>query len=387
MAEDFQIAGKLSPETVEGYLEKYWGLNQISATKAWSAHKCSNKGKLPRDIAEVCAFLSDRDKVIAGLEPLEQELVRRLESMTDLKQKIELTKGKAHPDLFKFSTDKLLSGVLDDEEQANGFNGATSTLRKLHTEAEYVDGSSSKVTFDSKSARPGNLLPYNPEKKGLGDLTPMPLPKGAPTLTGLLVKSFNPILLKNGYHWKDPGAGDSHGEFTHRLQWYVLTKAWNKTLPAANAPFEVFTAMGFLAAAGGNPSKKAKDEMEQRMKEAGSEPEAIRIRDTSGVTIVYLWEMACDCFQSGTTEAESGKPWSNGFNCPDVFNRYLSNPVYSGEHRFPVLHALVRARRGKRATEAGAWLTKILEGKKDYKFAVTSQKDVGNIVWKQGPQI
>jgi hypothetical protein len=31
--------------------------------------------------------------------------------------------------------------------------------------------------------------------------------------------------LKLGHHWKDPGVPGNHGEYTHRLQWYLLANA------------------------------------------------------------------------------------------------------------------------------------------------------------------
>lgn len=49
------------------------------------------------------------------------------------------------------------------------------------------------------------------------------LPARPPTLTEFVAPAdFRKFLLKHGYHWKDAGVGGSHGEFTHRIHWYVI---------------------------------------------------------------------------------------------------------------------------------------------------------------------
>ena len=37
-------------------------------------------------------------------------------------------------------------------------------------------------------------------------------------------QSFLDDLIQRGYQWNDPGAGVGHGEFTHRIQWYLIAK-------------------------------------------------------------------------------------------------------------------------------------------------------------------
>jgi hypothetical protein len=73
------------------------------------------------------------------------------------------------------------------------------------------------------------------------------LPPGPATLTGFVhADDFRNHLLKHGYHWKDAGVGTRHGEFTHRIHWYmVITKhvssnsTWLK-----NEPVEAFKELG-----------------------------------------------------------------------------------------------------------------------------------------------
>lgn len=65
------------------------------------------------------------------------------------------------------------------------------------------------------------------------------LPPGPATLTGFVHgDDFRNHLLKHGYHWKDAGVGTGHGEFTHRIHWYMVAEkqkdcqsTWLKTPP------------------------------------------------------------------------------------------------------------------------------------------------------------
>lgn len=63
-----------------------------------------------------------------------------------------------------------------------------------------------------------------------------------PTLT-MVVNSttFRTHLFALGYHWKDPGVGVQHGEFTHRIQWYIAIQANNNNrLLLHRRPIEIF---------------------------------------------------------------------------------------------------------------------------------------------------
>jgi hypothetical protein len=60
--------------------------------------------------------------------------------------------------------------------------------------------------------------------------------------------------LKAGYHWKDPTVSPEHGEFTHRLQWYLLIEGG-----ALNgvSPVDVFKACGNYERK--NPPSRSRD--------------------------------------------------------------------------------------------------------------------------------
>lgn len=49
------------------------------------------------------------------------------------------------------------------------------------------------------------------------------LPNRTALLTGFLPADvFRRYLLKHGFHWNDIGVAENHGEFTHRLHWYII---------------------------------------------------------------------------------------------------------------------------------------------------------------------
>jgi hypothetical protein len=62
------------------------------------------------------------------------------------------------------------------------------------------------------------VLPKELQKNDLPQL-----PKSAPTLTQFVNPAdFRKYLFQYAYHWKDVGVGWAHGEFTHRIHWYMV---------------------------------------------------------------------------------------------------------------------------------------------------------------------
>ena len=256
-----------------------------------------------------------------------------------------------------FKTHKVLSGVLDEAEQAAGFNGAQA---KLHTTAQTAGDGTHAVAFNAQQPQ-GGWQPHVPPNTPVGNLPQVNLPATAPTLTGILLKSFNPILLKNGFHWKDPGADARiHGEFTHRLQWYAIVQAKaNARLNLVNTPLQIFKSMGYLF--------------------AGVDNTVNVLGQGDATTKVYLWELLCDCFAVDQREGAPTKPWSETFNCPNVLQTFLSKQIMPpNQHQLPYLNVLMRARLIKRSREApDKSETAIRSGAKPVKYAITSPQDVG----------
>lgn len=89
---------------------------------------------------------------------------------------------------------KVLSGFLAEFEAEQGFN-----------EGAYSFETKNKIGADvTLNATPGKAVT---------------LPGFAPAHV------FRQQLLAKARHFKDPGVGALHGEFTHRIQWYIVCKA------------------------------------------------------------------------------------------------------------------------------------------------------------------
>jgi len=142
--------------------------------------------------------------------------------------------------------------------------------------------------------------------------------KPAPlTLTGFVPPDvFSNVLLKLGYHWKDPGAGAAHGEYTHRIQWYIFT-----TSGASNGThaLEMFKAMG--------------------------DPECCtRMKDKEGKEkAITMWDYIVDCFE---TNAES-VPTSDSARAPN----YLMTFMLDNRDKLKTLCAYLQKRTEKRSEE------------------------------------
>lgn len=73
--------------------------------------------------------------------------------------------------------------------------------------------------YEAEAGFNTGILP--PELKT--DELPGKLPVGPATLTAFVsAGDFRKYLFQYAYHWKDAGVGWNHGEFTHRIHWYIV---------------------------------------------------------------------------------------------------------------------------------------------------------------------
>jgi hypothetical protein len=163
------------------------------------------------------------------------------------------------------------------------------------------------------------------------------------------------VLLKNGYHWKDPGADAVvHGEFTHRIQWYAICRAVKNGLDLTNEPAQVFKSMGYYSFTttknDGQPT--------------------------------YLWMLCCDCVGEEQKKSSPGQPWSSTFTCPNRLNDYLSKPIEHAWNELSYLKAVLAGRRLKRMKEDPVKTDNAIQTeKKPVKFGVSSPQDEGAAIW------
>lgn len=223
--------------------------------------------------ARMGALLEDQTMVKEGLQRLESALDKELllirMERENLGQKVDEKFGTSEA---KFH--KVLKRVLEKEEGKYGFNAAEGTLKE-------------KVRV---------------------------------TLTGIVpMEDFNK-LLKMGYHWKDPGAGTSHGEYAHRIQWYIYT-----TSSASNGShsLELFKAM-------------ANQECLTKIKTFGGD----------GEKEITMWDFILDCFM----KSEVNTPESDSARAPACLTQFIEDNAKT----FPVLCAYLNRRNENRFNQIHA---------------------------------
>ncbi len=161
--------------------------------------------------------------------------------------------------------------------------------------------------------------------------------------------------IKDGFHWKDVGASPEHGEYTHRLQWFVI--AMNPQLNIANRTGKVFIDVGAFR----EEAQKA-DQFNQK----------------------DLWPRLCDrpkLDKGGHACAES----TTDFRCPENMNLFLSNSQVA-EQRLPLLNAFLNARYNKRVSAFGVDdAFPDVRHMKIYTSSKQADADVDNLVGKGKP--
>ena len=321
---DFPIEPKSPPSWFNellGPTGKYFTKLQ-EGLRGSAALAANDKAGIFDDYAAIGSFLSDSDAVLECLVPLEQTLRQEVDARAKhvSPQKMgEIVRSASQGQNAVFKTHKLLSNALAMSELAAGFNNPEQTLAALHSKA---------MEFDLGDGE------WKKRYDASGKAVPVGRPKGVPTVVGDLdARSFNNILLRHGYQFKDVGAGPEHGEYAHRLQWYAIGQAKAKSkIVLKNTPLQIFKSMGLLLAG----ADKLKN---------------------SGIHL-YVWELLFDSADSAAAaKGRATATWSrNTFNCPESFTTALCkrdaqniDPDKVGDLYY--LRTLVDTRRNKRWAE------------------------------------
>jgi hypothetical protein len=141
--------------------------------------------------------------------------------------------------------------------------------------------------------------------------------------------SFADELLRKKRHWKDPGAEPIHGEYSHRLQWFIVCWEYQKggSYKLRKSPATRFAATAAYAIA--HPKKS-------QYEGAGVE-----------FTLVTMWDFLCDCVRSTSPQRDTNFI-SDSFRSPEYLNLYLTDPAREAKDRFPLLSAYLTQRFNKR---------------------------------------
>lgn len=247
--------------------------------------------KLRHDYAEIGAFLTrkaDVEDALVGLENSIRDYVVIHKPPNADKIKTFRADG-----MKRFKLDKILTNVLARYELSGGFNNPEVIEAVIHSTH------STALTAKGKGDAP---FTFSEHGRKLADKLSLPQ-KTVPKVFGtdLDGKDFNQILLRHGYQFKDVGAGERHGEFTHRLQWYAVMRAVELGLIKLNNPaIEIFKSMALLSAQGSANIEVGKH--------------------------LYIWESLFDCAinQAGANVFKTLALSPDTYNCPEVLNISLA---------------------------------------------------------------
>ena len=150
-------------------------------------------------------------------------------------------------------------------------------------------------------------------------------------------------LLEQARHWKDPGASINHGEYTHRLQWWIICRehATRGLYQLKKPPVKRFTQF---------PKYTTKHWRGAQL--AANDVTELTVGEHPGLTHVYtnrsLWDFLCDCVPADDSMRES-TPASDTFRSPQYMNLYLTAPAREFDHpEIRVLYNYLVARFNKR---------------------------------------
>jgi len=263
------------------------------------------------DFARISYFLEQPEQVIAELKKLEEVLQQRFRDKvrTQSARVNDPRDPKAYiPPQF---TKGLLTSYLNEWDAKFGFNALsneTADTFPLDFQREQITISTPQAT-SSPQAFEGIRLPTGK----------------APVITGFASPPlFRLALLRLGYHWKDPGAGEVHGDMTHRLQWFAITSAYQRIGVTVN-PLYLFQKLGSPNT--WNPEFRAQYS-------TSTQPRA-------------LWDFVCDCFVKGIQDDNTNAgPFSNrsSYRSPVTLQRDLTTPAVISEE-LPLLRRIINRKK------------------------------------------
>jgi hypothetical protein len=135
------------------------------------------------------------------------------------------------------------------------------------------------------------------------------LPPRPATLTDFVhADDFRAYLLKHAYHWKDAGVGVRHGEFTHRIHWYMVCEKYKDSEGSwlSTKPVELFKTLA------------EPETINQAIPWSASETRKVSVWDQ----LVDNGETCVDLNRSGSGNCPHYNK-ANLFRCPETLHKYI----------------------------------------------------------------
>lgn len=291
-----------------------------------------NKSKFFHDFCQIGALLTDEACCIRHLKTLNAGMIAQVKNeiskLSSKLRRIFHAKGYEREVNRTFEQLSNLSRLVNVRPTMSDYTSTSvrEMLSPLGTLAEWrhatgaldFRGILSKVLFEAEVMWGFNI--------GEGGARPIP------TLSGFLhPDNFIQDLLAQGRHFKDPGASMSHGEYTHRIQWWIICQEHYNggTYRLKNAPIDVFKILGK------HVTKHWKAEMGEY---ADFLPESMVMRT--------MWDQLVDSVPGDFPEANS-TPNTDSFQSPHNLNYFIMKP--ENRRLFPLLHNFLVTRYNRRA--------------------------------------
>jgi Family of unknown function (DUF5636) len=311
---------------------------------------------LLHDYCQIGALMTDETRCLLHLGKLESALRDKTKLKSGLGGTIpNLTKaedGKAKSlkglklpkTTVNARKDEHIKAVVDEFKRWRATPDGQGYSRKFNGALqEVLQAQEDRFGFNGAQFEPGLDGQPNEVRKG-----------STPVLTGFVAPAdFTKHLLEQKRHWKDPGARGTHGEFTHRLQWWIVMQ---EKQMGANAKYPIR----------GDLAKRFAQLVKYPFHPDGVDDQKSR----------NMWDFLFDCFTNAAPKS------SDSYRTPDN----LHSAVMAGKGgNISLLQAIIVARHNKREIMRVGIGSKALDEYEAWKVAsgkYTQLRDDNNAVVK-----
>ncbi|WP_148338626.1 LirA/MavJ family T4SS effector [Aquicella siphonis] len=174
--------------------------------------------KAREDFAHIGALLSNGERCIPSLKSLNSLLIQLAKENGLYEAILQENQSDKNPSAKRIAKNyKLLSSLLSSWFDHFQFNQVPDLEFSPEGKAKIIE--KSKTGEETPRYGKTSLWSYRKTPSMIGgDLSPDLIRK----------------IIALGFHFKDPEVSPRHGDFTHQLQWFIVTDCWNKGMLKLN---------------------------------------------------------------------------------------------------------------------------------------------------------
>lgn len=325
------IMGKKSVEQVKTEIQEFYP----DALKYTPGYHAGNF----MDLVRVGALLSDQETCLLYLSLLNEFLVNEVERVVWLKGV-----PKSRPSPLERLTQKDIAS-----RTAKGVEYGTKEIDKETAQFDKTRIPKFHGALQTVLRNMENQMGFNGVGTGVLDgeieqfantYNSVTVKGATPTLKGFMhPNTFNDVLLKQGFHFKDPGAGIAHGEFSHRIQWFIIMCAHllgRNGYTIRTEPLKLYALCGAIKTKYWTKAAREKNSF-------GSQ-----YGENSDFFDLSLFAYLCDCTTKSNTSV-GPKAETGDFRCPELLNSRLISPAAAEDSGLYMLNNFLSARNTKRS--------------------------------------